>query len=341
MARIVFAMGCSHGPMLATPPQMWHLRAGADRKNQQHWFRGEAMAFDALLAARADESSRFAEAIAPEAMQERFDACQRALDTLAERFNEARADVVILLGNDQREVFKEDLTPSITVYAGERIENIPLTEAQVARLPPGVAIAEEGHCPPEGATYPGAPDVADALVRSLCDGHFDVARSVRLPGGEDRQHGIPHAFGFLYRRIMRDTPPPSVPIFLNVGVAPNQPRAARCLAFGHALRAAIEQLPDDLRVAVLASGGMTHFVIDEALDRHVLNAFAEHDEAALADIPEPYFNGNTAEIKSWYPLAAAMHDIDWRMTLVDYVPCYRTEAGTGNAMAFAYWAPAK
>ncbi|AJC17894.1 DODA-type extradiol aromatic ring-opening family dioxygenase [Pandoraea sputorum] len=341
MARIVFAMGCSHGPMLATPPQMWHLRAGADRKNQQHWFRGEAMAFDALLAARADESSRFAEAIAPEAMQERFDACQRALDTLAERFNEARADVVILLGNDQREVFKEDLTPSITVYAGERIENIPLTEAQVARLPPGVAIAEEGHCPPEGATYPGAPDVADALVRSLCDGHFDVARSVRLPGGEDRQHGIPHAFGFLYRRIMRDTPPPSVPIFLNVGVAPNQPRAARCLAFGHALRAAIEQLPDDLRVAVLASGGMTHFVIDEALDRHVLNAFAEYDEAALADISEPYFNGNTAEIKSWYPLAAAMHDIDWRMTLVDYVPCYRTEAGTGNAMAFAYWAPAK
>ncbi len=341
MARIVFAMGCSHGPMLATPPQMWYLRAGADRKNPQHWFRGEAMAFDALLAARADESPRFAEAIAPEAMQQRFDACQRALDTLAERFNEARADVVILLGNDQREVFKEDLTPSITVYAGERIENIPLTEAQVARLPPGVAIAEEGHCPPDGATYPGAPDVADALVRSLCDRHFDVARSVRLPGGEDRQHGIPHAFGFLYRRIMRDAPPPSVPIFLNVGVAPNQPRAARCLAFGHALRAAIEQLPSDLRVAVLASGGMTHFVIDEALDRHVLNAFAEHDEAALADIPEPYFNGNTAEIKSWYPLAAAMHDIDWRMTLVDYVPCYRTEAGTGNAMAFAYWTPAK
>jgi 3-O-methylgallate 3,4-dioxygenase len=25
------------------------------------------------------------------------------------------------------------------------------------------------------------------------------------------------------------------------------------------------------------------------------------------------------------------------MTLVDYVPCYRSEAGTGNAMGFAYW----
>ena len=26
-----------------------------------------------------------------------------------------------------------------------------------------------------------------------------------------------------------------------------------------------------------------------------------------------------------------------RMNVVDYVPCYRSEAGTGNAMAFAYW----
>ena len=26
-----------------------------------------------------------------------------------------------------------------------------------------------------------------------------------------------------------------------------------------------------------------------------------------------------------------------KMTLVDYVPCYRTEAGTGNAMGFVYW----
>jgi OH-DDVA oxygenase len=28
---------------------------------------------------------------------------------------------------------------------------------------------------------------------------------------------------------------------------------------------------------------------------------------------------------------------DKRMHLVDYVPCYRTEAGTGQGMAFAYW----
>jgi hypothetical protein len=339
MATLVCAIACSHGPMLATPPDMWHLRAGADRKNPKHWFRGEALPYDALLAKRSADVATFTAAIADEEKASRHAACQRALDELAERFAQAKPDLVILLGNDQREVFQDDLTPMLTIFAGERIENIPLNEAQVARLPPGVAIAEEGHCPPGGAVYPGAPDIADALVDALADAQFDIARSARLPGGEDRQHGIPHAFGFLYRRIMRDAPPPSVPIFLNVGVAPNQIRAARALAFGHALHDVIEKLPDNLRVAVLASGGMTHFVIDEALDKRVLDAMAAHDEAALAAEPESYFSGNTAEIKSWYPLAALMGDLGWKMDLIDYVPCYRTEAGTGNAMAFASWSP--
>jgi len=339
MAKLVTALACSHGPMLATPPDMWHLRAGADQKNPAHWFRGQRMTYDELLAVRAGEAADFAAAIAPEEKLRRYQLCQRALDELAQRFADARPDVVILLGNDQREVFKEDLTPAFTVYAGEHIQNIPLNEAQVQRLPPGVAIAEQGHCPPEGAAYPGAPEVADALIGALMDAHFDVARSTRLPGGQDRQHGIPHAFGFLYRRIMRDDPPPSVPLFINVGVAPNQPRAARCLALGHALHQAIAALPENLTVGVMASGGLTHFVIDEALDQRVLAALAAHDEAALAAVPEALFQGNTAEIKSWYPLAAMMHDMRWRMHLVDYVPCYRTQAGTGNAMGFVYWTP--
>jgi len=339
MAKLITAMACSHGPMLATPPDMWHLRAGADQKNPKHWFRGQSMTYDELLTVRSADAGNFSSAISTQEKQRRHQACQHALDTLAQRFTDNRPDVVILLGNDQREVFKEDLTPAFTIYAGEQIQNIPLNEAQVARLPPGVAIAEAGHCPPEGAVYPGAPQVADALIASLIASHFDVARSERLPGGEDRQHGIPHAFGFLYRRLMRDAPPPSVPLFINVGVAPNQPRTARCLALGHALHKAIATLPDALTVGILASGGLTHFVIDEALDQRVLTALATHDEQALAAIPEEMFQGNTAEIKSWYPLAALMRDLNWRMHLVDYIPCYRTPAGTGNAMGFAYWTP--
>ncbi len=36
-------------------------------------------------------------------------------------------------------------------------------------------------------------------------------------------------------------------------------------------------------------------------------------------------------------MIGAMADIGCPATVVDYVPCYRTPAGTGNAMGFVYW----
>jgi OH-DDVA oxygenase len=45
----------------------------------------------------------------------------------------------------------------------------------------------------------------------------------------------------------------------------------------------------------------------------------------------------TSEIRNWIVVAGAMEDSEMEMKLVDYIPCYRTEAGTGCAMAFAEW----
>ena len=334
MAKIVCGIATSHGPMLATPPGKWYLRGDADRKNPAHWYRGERFDYSSLLQKRAPG---FAERLTAEAMSANFDKCQRALDTLADHFAACQPDLVLILGNDQREVFLEDLTPAFAVFTGQEVENIPLSEDALARLPPGIAIAEQGHCPPGGATYPGAAAHANVVVQSLVAQEFDIATSERLPSMPGRQHGIPHAFGYVYRRIMRDVAPPSIPIFTNVGVGLNRPTAKRCLAFGHALKHSIDALPDTLKVAVVASGGLTHFCIDEALDGRVLRALQDRDEAALAAIPEVLFAGNTSEIKSWLPLAAIMNDASRTMRLIDYVPCYRTEAGTGNAMGFAVW----
>jgi hypothetical protein len=87
----------------------------------------------------------------------------------------------------------------------------------------------------------------------------------------------------------------------------------------------------------MASGGLSHFVVNEDLDRQVLKAMETGDEAALVAIPESYFKVGTAEIKNWYPLIAAMNAAGKTFHLVDYVPCYRSEAGTGCAMGFVYW----
>ena len=153
MAKVVLGMGSSHGPMLSTPPDMWHLRAGADRKNPRHFYRGEAYDFPKLLAAR---QPGFAAAITPEESKRRYDQCQRALDKMAAKFAEVKPDVVVIIGNDQREIFTEENTPAFLVYTGGKIENIPETEEAKAKFPPGIAIAEIGHCPPGGAVYIGA-----------------------------------------------------------------------------------------------------------------------------------------------------------------------------------------
>jgi len=334
MAKVVLGMGSSHGPMLSTPPDMWHLRGDADRKNPRHFFRGESYDFARLLAAR---QPGFADAITPAERQKRYDACQKALDKMAAKFQEVRPDAVVMIGNDQRELFRDDNTPAFLVFTGSKIENIPETEEAKAKFPPGIAIAEVGHCPPGGATYVGASNLALHLVDALLDQEFDISEGSQFPKVDGHDHGVPHAFGFLYRRIMVDHPPPSVPVFLNAGIPHNMPKIRRCLKFGPALIKAIESWKEDANVAVFASGGLTHFVIDEELDQRVIKAMQDRDEAGLAAIPEGYLLGNTCEMRNWIPLSTAMNALGKKMTLVDYVPCYRTEAGTGNAMGFAYW----
>jgi 3-O-methylgallate 3,4-dioxygenase len=59
----------------------------------------------------------------------------------------------------------------------------------------------------------------------------------------------------------------------------------------------------------------------------------------VAALDEGIFQDGTSEIKNWVPLAGAMAELGFEPTVVDYVPCYRSEAGTGNAMGFVHWLP--
>jgi hypothetical protein len=329
MADIVLGIGSSHGPLLSTPPEQWDLRAKADRENKGHWFRGKTYDFESLLKERAPG---FAAQVTVDVRRERFLQCRRALEALGAKFNEVAPDAVVIIGNDQREFFNPGLTPAITVYRGSQISNVQHLHEDA----PGLNVAEPGNSPAEGATYPGATALADHILDSLGDENFDLAQSDQTPSGAPRG-GIPHAYGFFYHTILQDTTPPSVPIILNVHFPHNTPKLHRCLELGHALYRAIKSFNGFKRVALMASGGLTHFVIDEELDRTVMSAMEAGDEDALARLPENLFKVGTAEIKNWYPVIAAMNAAGLTYHQVDYVPCYRSEAGTGNAMCFAYW----
>lgn len=335
MAKIVFGLGTSHGPMLSTPPELWHLRVGADRKNRAHPFRGKTYSFEELAELRKGEN--LAAQLTPGACRERHARCQQAIATLGRKLAEAAPDIVLIFGNDQREVFLEELNPAFAVFHGDTVTNAAIDPEDLKHMDPGIVPSVAANKPPADAVYPCVPALAEHIARAIVADGFDVAVSKRLPKGRHGDSGLPHAFGFVYRRIMNDQPVPAVPFFVNTFYPPNQATPGRCYAFGQAVARAVGAWPGEQRIAVIASGGLSHFVIDEEFDARMLEAMRRWDEAAFAREPAPLFQSGTSETKNWIAAIGAMAGHGLSFNLVDYVPCYRSEAGTGSAMAFAFW----
>jgi 3-O-methylgallate 3,4-dioxygenase len=304
----------------------------ADRANKAHYYKGGTFDFERL--AKLRESEQLGHQVSPDIWATRHAACRGAIAALADVFDRVKPDVAVIVGNDQMELFTNANIPAFAVYWGESILNHEYDAAQMAKLPPGIPVSVPGHIPPKGAVYPGQPELGRHIIASAMGDGFDVAALREFPAAHQT---IPHAFGFVYRQIMRDRPVPSVPVFTNTFYPPNQPTVRRCYDFGKSIVRAIQSWESDARVALIASGGLSHFVIDEQIDHIVLEALRTADISELAALGESIYQSGTSEIKNWIPVAGAMADLGLPMTLVDYVPCYRSEAGTGNGMGFVYW----
>jgi Catalytic LigB subunit of aromatic ring-opening dioxygenase len=336
MAEIVLGMWTSHGPTLSTTAEQWTMRVPADKANKHHPFRGKTYDFDQLVELRRDEN--LAAQCTFEERKKRKAGCDRGIARMADKFAEVSPDVAVIFGNDQNELFMEDVMPAMTVFWGDTIWDQPASEEQAARMPPGIHVAEAGHSPPEYREYPGLPDLGLAIIKSAIVNGFDVAQSTTLPKPEGHwAHGVPHAFGFIYRQIMRDKVIPNVPIIFNTFFPPNQPTAKRCFEFGKMVAKAIKDWDSDKRVAVFGSGGMSHFVIDEDFDRMFFEALRNRDAATLTSIDDKYFQSGTSELKNWVTAAGALFGTDLDGDMVEYQACYRSEAGTGTANGFVYW----
>ncbi|MCU1337306.1 MAG: Extradiol ring-cleavage dioxygenase, class enzyme subunit [Bryobacterales bacterium] len=335
MARITFGLGTSHGPMLSIPPEYWQDRVSFDRENPRHFYQGKTYNFNQMV--ELHKNANLAEQITPEVSLERHTRCQNAIRQLADFFDQHRPDIAVVVGNDQMEIFTDQHVPAFAVFWGDHVEGHPRSPEFLAKLNPAVARAEADRTPPVHTDYPCSPELGKHVIESVIADGFDVSQLTKLPTVEIGSNAVPHAYGFVYRRIMRDKVPMQVPVFVNTFYPPNQPPAGRCFDFGRALARAITSWPGDTKVAFIASGGMTHFVLDESLDHELLDAMQAGDAAKLASVPENMFQAGTSEIKNWIVVAGVMAEAGLKMNLVDYVPCYRSEAGTGSAMGFARW----
>jgi hypothetical protein len=326
VASIVLGLGTSHTPMLNARCEDWPRFAESDPAIPRQQDReGRPRSFDELVAL-ADPAIR--SFLDPASFQARFARAEEDIERLRGILARVAPDVVVIIGDDQNELLHGENMPAFLVYWGKEIES----RQRSRHLPwDWYNAANTRYYESVPRRFPVADALALHAIESLMDEGFDLAQSSHLPEGE----GEGHAIGFVRQRVMPDKNVPIVPILINTFFPPNQPRPRRCYAFGQALRRAIKSWDQPARVAVIASGGLSHFTVNEDLDRGFLDALRRKDAAAITALPLSKLNAGNSEIRNWIALAGAVGDLD--MSWSDYVPGYRTPAGTGTGIAFAAW----
>ncbi|HVA23902.1 MAG TPA: hypothetical protein VMW62_05860 [Chloroflexota bacterium] len=358
MAEIVLGIGTSHTPLLSLPAELWAAYAEGDKANPELVFppNGWTMRFEealdyvpASIKARYQGSEPFAGWAAR---------CQRALDELSATLRDAKPDVTIIISDDQDEWFYEGNMPALSVFWGQTAPMIP-RKMIPSRNPEVAAAISHGYGDVE-FDVPVAGAFGRFLIEYFMEHDFDVGQMTyvdpeyggrvarRYPtrdGGEldavreTERHpqGLPHGFAFVIKRLFCNEPSAILPVIQNTCYPPNQVTPKRCFAAGQAIAAAIAEWKEPARVAVVASGGLSHFVVDEELDQMILSGLARKDPDQLCSVPRNRLYSAASESMNWIALGGVMQDQPLNMEVVDYVPVYRTPVGTGGGWAFARW----
>jgi 2,3-dihydroxyphenylpropionate 1,2-dioxygenase len=153
------------------------------------------------------------------------DGLTRAREMLAA----AEPDAVVVIGSNHFRGMFLDLMPAFTIGVGEVIGA-------------GEAGTPGGPLPVDGA-------LGRHLLDSLVDDGFDPAFSLRLTV----DHGITHTIQY----IMPERKIPIVPVVINA-FAPPLPPLRRCHRLGTSIGNAIGADGESKRIAILASGGLSH-----------------------------------------------------------------------------------
>lgn len=332
MAKLVSVINTAHGPFCYMPSDLWN----GERAKR-------VLRPDVPL---DDEAGNRRKA-------ERID---RGFAVLREKLEAARPDVLVIIGNDQREIFDFSNYPAFSIMACSQFSGAYLDNAS------------RGYGGERRVTFTGDPEFAATLLLGMNERGFDPAFSLDMPAAG---HGMPHAI-MNPLRSLTDLSIPVVPIMLNCYYTP-QITATRSYQIGKAIADIIVTDAVPRRVAVIGSGGLWHtpgelnVYIDEAFDRVLLDAMCAGDIRTMArhfddyrvpaddasqrlgprgaksdalraagfeatGLPAPSGpQGGTRETCCW--IAAAAVAEGRAATLVDYVPVYASPIGLG----FAYW----
>jgi aromatic ring-opening dioxygenase catalytic subunit (LigB family) len=240
---------------------------------------------------------------------------QSAFERLGQRIVAARPDVLIVVSPDHWSNFFLDNVPAVCIGVGETNEGPP--EPWMKGFP--------------HREIPGHAALARHIVAEAMKQGFEPSVSHRLK--------LDHGVCIPLWRMGLEPLPRIVPMLLN-SIEPPLPSLSRCVAWGRQLASAVRSFADGLRVAVLATGGLSHSIgeptmgaIYEDFDRETLRLFSS-DEGELVSYLEKNLatHGNgSEEVRNWLVAHGAASARGFE--LLDYLPVPKVIVGCG----FAAW----
>jgi len=249
----------------------------------------------------------------PDPLKRRLSAAYREL---GRRLAASNADTIVGLAPDHWTNFFLDNLPALCIGIGEEHGGPP--EPFMRDFAPN--------------PVPGDPALGRHILESALAAAFEPALSYRLR--------LDHGLCLPLSRLELSPMPRIVPILINE-LEPPMLSYRRCLDWGRLLRRAIDTHPAATRVAILATGGLSHSIgepsmgaIDEGFDRRCIEALRRGEAAPLIDLLERDTEraGNGAhEIRNWVVAHAAA--LCRNFELVDYLPAPEVYVGC----AWAAW----
>jgi OH-DDVA oxygenase/3-O-methylgallate 3,4-dioxygenase len=304
---VVCAFATSHAYAFQEP-ETWDQRRERSKKNVERKAGKPASDTPEARAETLDDNRR------------RYAHIREAHRSIRERLEKASADAVVVIGDDQTENFGSDNLPQLLIYTGPDFVADDWDRRKTARV--------RAH-----------PEIAAKLLEGSLDEGFDVAYATSFKEGKLLSHA--HAEPILY--LMQESGTPVVPVFVNAVHPPAVP-AARCYAFGQALRRVIEERLRGKRIVLCASGGLSHFSpshpwahhggpryvgdISVEFDRRVvawMRAGEGHRLAALS--ASELIEHGEAELRQWIVLLGAVGPCQPEFLV--YEPLFRSIMGMG------------
>ncbi len=146
---------------------------------------------------------------------------------------EVQPEVAVIVYNDHGLNFFLDKIPTFAVGAAPQYEN-----------------ADEGWGLRVLPPYPGHPELSWHMIESLVHDEFDITSCQEM--FVDHAFTVPMTLLWNQSRRIK-----TVPVAVNTVQHPS-PSPARCYKFGQAIGQAIESYPEDVRVVLIGTGGLSH-----------------------------------------------------------------------------------